>query len=324
LPLAMFRPPREKARPGIVWGERIIDLNAASGLMEKRGRAPSKFPSFENLEEFLAGGTKAVQRVKRITSWVREQVSGSTRPLAGLKAMLFESQKVRLLPPLSCPPKILCLARNYASHVREVVSDAPLPQDLLVFMKPSTAIIGPEEPVIIPPECEKLDHEVELAVVIGQKGRYIPEEKAMDHVAGYTIFNDISDREYVGQKDNPPLVNWFFMKGRDTFAPLGPYLVMKDEIKDPHSLRLRLWVNGELRQDSLGEEMIFKIPRVLSRISHFVTLEPGDVIATGTPTGTSFSTKKYLRAGDVVECAIEGMGRLRNFIQVKKGDYRKK
>lgn len=324
MPLAMFQPPREKARPGIVWGERIIDLNAASGFMENRERAPGKFPLFKNLEEFLAGGTKAVQRVKRITSWMREQVSGSTRPLAGLKAMLFESQKVRLLPPLSCPPKILCLARNYASHVREVVSDSPLPQDLLIFMKPSTAIIGPEEPIIIPPECEKLDHEVELAVVIGQKGRYIPEEKAMDHVAGYTIFNDISDREYVGQKENPPLVNWFFMKGRDTFAPLGPYLVMKGEIKDPHGLRLRLWVNGELRQDSLGEEMIFKIPRVLSRISRFVTLEPGDVIATGTPTGTSFSTKKYLQAGDVVECAIEGMGRLRNFIQVKKGDYWKK
>ena len=324
MPLAMFRPPREKARPGIVWGERIIDLNAASSLMEERERAPSKSPLFKSLEEFLAGGTKAVQRVKRITSWVREQISGSTRPLAGLKAMLFESQKVRLLPPLSCPPKILCLARNYASHVREVVSDSPLPKDILVFMKPSTAIIGPEEQIIIPPECEKLDHEVELAVVIGQKGRYIPEEKAMDHVAGYTIFNDISDREYVGQKENPPLVNWFFMKGRDTFAPLGPYLVMKDEIKDPHGLRLRLWVNGDLRQDSLGEEMIFKIPQVLSRISHFVTLEPGDVIATGTPTGTSFSTKKYLRAGDVVECAIEGMGRLRNFIQVKKGDYWKK
>ena len=322
--LTMFRPGREEARPGIVWGERIIDLNAASRLMEKGERVPNKFLPVKNLEDFLARGAGAVRRAKQVTSWLREQVAGNPRPPAALRAILFESPKVRLLPPLSNPPKILCLARNYASHVREVHKDALLPKDLLIFMKPSTAIIGPEDPIFIPPECKKLDHEVELAVVIGKRGRYIPEEKALDHVAGYTIFNDISDREYVGQKENPRLVNWFFMKGQDTFAPLGPYLVMKDEIKDPHGQRLRLWVNGDLRQDSLGEEMIFKIPHVISRISRFVTLEPGDLIATGTPTGTSFSTKQYLQAGDVVECTIEGMGKLRNFIRVKQGDYRKK
>jgi len=167
-----------------------------------------------------------------------------------------------------------------------------------------------------------LDHEIELAVVIGKKGRYIPSERAMDHVAGYTIINDISDREYIVQKETQR-VNWFFMKAQDTFAPLGPYLVLKDEIKNPHVLRLRLWVNGELRQDS-SEDMIFMIPEIITQISRFVTLEPGDIIATGTPTGTSFSTKQYLKAGDVVECEIDRIGRLKNFIKLEKPVYRKR
>jgi 2-keto-4-pentenoate hydratase/2-oxohepta-3-ene-1,7-dioic acid hydratase in catechol pathway len=119
-------------------------------------------------------------------------------------------------------------------------------------------------------------------------------------------------------------MDWFFMKAQDTFAPFGPYLVLKDEIPDPHALRLRLWVNGELRQDSSGEDMIFKIPEIIAQISCFVTLEPGDIIATGTPTGTSFSTKKYLKAGDGVECEIEGLGKLKNFIKVEEPIYRKK
>jgi 2-keto-4-pentenoate hydratase/2-oxohepta-3-ene-1,7-dioic acid hydratase in catechol pathway len=146
----------------------------------------------------------------------------------------------------------------------------------------------------------------------------------MEHVAGYTILNDISDREYVGKKDPGRMINWFFMKAQDTFAPLGPYLVLRDEIQDPHRLRLRLWVNSRLRQDSRGEEMIFKIPEIISRISRFVTLEPGDIISTGTPMGTSFSTRQYLKEGDVVECEIEGIGRLKNPIQVAKPVYRKR
>lgn len=126
------------------------------------------------------------------------------------------------------------------------------------------------------------------------------------------------------EKARRRLINWFFMKGQDTFAPLGPCLVSKDEIPDPHKLRLRLWVNGELRQDSEGEEMIFKIPQILSRISQFATLQPGDIVSTGTPVGTSFSTKQYLKAGDVVECEIEGIGRLRNVVRVEEAVYRKK
>jgi 2-keto-4-pentenoate hydratase/2-oxohepta-3-ene-1,7-dioic acid hydratase in catechol pathway len=259
----------------------------------------------------------------RVEDFVKREMERERRVPPLLRGVVTDLNKVRLLPPISNPPKILCLARNYVSHAREVAGDAPLPKTLLVFMKPTTAIIGPGQSVVVPPDCQQLDHEVELAVMIGKKGRHIPVEKAMDHVVGYTIMNDISDRAYIVQKETQR-VNWFFMKARDTFAPLGPCLVLKDEIKDPHLLRLRLWVNGEIRQDSSGEDMIFKIPEIITQISYFVTLEPGDVIATGTPTGTSFSTKKYLRHGDIVECEIEGIGRLRNSIKVEEPIYRKK
>ena len=320
--LAVFQTDRAP-RVGVVWGGKIIDLNGGIRLLPKKPGPP--LPSFpiQDLRNLLAQGPAAVRMAHSVETWVKGQVEGKARVPAVLRGILFDLSKVKILAPLSNPPKILCLARNYVSHVREVAADSPLPTSLLVFMKPTTAIIGPGDPVVVPPDCQKLDHEVELAVVIGKKGRYIPVEKAMDHVGGYSIFNDISDREYIVQQETQR-VNWFFMKAQDTFAPLGPYLVLKDEIQDPHALRLRLWVNGELRQDSSGEDMIFMIPEIIAQISRFVTLEPGDIIATGTPTGTSFSTKKYLKAGDVVECEIEGIGRLKNFIKVEDPVYRKK
>jgi 2-keto-4-pentenoate hydratase/2-oxohepta-3-ene-1,7-dioic acid hydratase in catechol pathway len=321
LKLATFRQGRE-ARLGIVGDGKIIDFNAGLGrLLQKPNRREKPFPTVD-MKGFLALGGRSLQVARKVESWVRTQEEGRSR--TSLRGLIFDLSKVKLLPPLSNPPKIMCLARNYVSHVQETIGDGPVPTDLLIFMKPSTTIIGPGEPIFIPPQCQELDHEIELAVVIGRKGRYIPQEMAMEHVAGYTILNDVSDREYVGKKNPNWTVNWFFMKAQDTFAPLGPYLVLKDEIKDPHGLRLRLWVNGQLRQDSQSEGMIFKIPEIISRISRFVTLEPGDIIATGTPTGTSFSTRQYLKEGDVVECEVEGIGRLKNPVKVEKPVYRKK
>jgi len=322
LKLAMFQAGRE-ARLGLLWREKVIDLNAGFQKLLKPSRPPKKALPLQNMKSFLAQGAIAFRMARRVEALVKRKMEDQRLVPPVLRGWVIDLDKVRLLPPISNPPKILCLARNYVSHAREVAGDAPLPQSLLVFMRPTTAIIGPGDPVVVPPNCQKLDHEVELAVVIGQKGRYIPSERAMDHVAGYTIINDISDREYIVQKETQR-VNWFFMKAQDTFAPLGPYLVLKDEIKDPHVLRLRLWVNGELHQDSSGEDMIFMIPEIITQISRFVTLEPGDIIATGTPTGTSFSTKQYLKAGDVVECEIEGIGRLKNFIKLEKPVYRKR
>jgi len=324
LKLVMFKPGREKARPGILWKDKIIDLNFACRTLNEKGKPPKAEVFWGNLVDFLQDREKAVRRAKQGMARGEEDFSAKGRSSKKEAKILFEAEKVRLLAPLLNPPKIICLARNYVSHVQEVAGLSALPTDTLIFMKPTTSIIGPEENIVVPPFCRKLDHEVELAVVIGRQGRFIPEEVAMDHVAGYTILNDVSDREYTGQKDSYRLINWFFMKGQDTFAPLGPCLVLKDEIADPHKLRLRLWVNGKLRQDSEGEEMIFKIPQILSRVSQFVTLEPGDIVSTGTPVGTSFSTKQYLKDGDVVECEIEGIGRLRNFVRVEEAVYRKK
>ncbi|MDH4267632.1 MAG: fumarylacetoacetate hydrolase family protein [Deltaproteobacteria bacterium] len=319
--LATFRQGRE-ARLGIVEDDKIIDFNAALGrLSMKTKRREKPFPTVD-MKGFLALGGRSVRFARQVKKWVRTQEEGRSK--SSWRGLIFDLSEVKLLPPLSNPPKIMCLARNYVSHVQETIGDGPVPTDLLIFMKPSTSIIGPGEAIIIPPQCQELDHEIELAVVIGRQGRYIPREKAMEHVAGYTILNDISDREYVGKKNPNWTVNWFFMKAPDTFAPLGPYLVLKDEIKEPHGLRLRLWVNGQLRQDSQREEMIFKIPEIISRISSFVTLEPGDIIATGTPTGTSFSTRQYLQEGDMVECEVEGIGRLKNHVKFQKPLYRRK
>jgi 2-keto-4-pentenoate hydratase/2-oxohepta-3-ene-1,7-dioic acid hydratase in catechol pathway len=319
--LATYRKGKED-RLGIVWEDKVIDYNTGARLMSPKGRGAAKTFAQVDLRGFLSLGASAVRMAKKVEAWVGSQSAGKFR--ASLKSWVFELAKVKLLPPLNNPPKILCLARNYASHIREVSKVEPFPEDILVFMKPATAIIGPDDPVVIPPECRLLDHEVELALVVGKRGRNIPEEKAMEHLAGYTILNDISDREYRQMKNPPHHVNWFFMKAQDTFAPLGPFLVGKEEVRNPHTLRLRLWVNGKLRQDSAREEMIFKVSAILSRISRFVTLEPGDIIGAGTPTGTSFGTQQYLRGGDVVECEIEGIGRLRNTIQVEEPTYRRR
>ena len=318
--LATFRQGRQ-ARLGIVRDGKIIDFNAAlNRLWPKISRRAKTFPTVD-MKGFLTLGSRSVQLARKLETWLGRE--GEGRSKTSKRGLIFDLALVKLLLPIANPMKIMCLARNYISHVEETKGDGPPPTDLLIFMKPSTALIGPEEAIVIPPDCQELDHEIELAVVIGRQGRYIPQEMAMEHVAGYTILNDISDREYVGKKDPGRMINWFFMKAQDRFAPLGPYLVLKDEIEDPHGLRLRLWVNGRLRQDSRGEEMIFKIPEIISRLSRCVTLVPGDIISTGTPTGTSFSTQHYLKEGAVVECEIEGIGRLKNPIQVEKPVYRR-
>jgi len=306
---------------GIVWGERIIDLNKGYRVFRKNQDQPEKsFPHLD-MRDFLCQGPGGLEMARQVKAWVQKQVGEESEVPAGLRGVLLNLNETKILAPITNPPKILCVARNYVSHIREVSQDAPVPKSLFMFIKPTSTIIGPEDSVVIPPDCRKLDHEVELAVVIGKQGRYIPEEAAMDHVAGYTIFNDISDRGNLLQKETQR-VDWFSMKAQDTFGPMGPYIVLTDEIQNPHGLGLRLWVNGELRQDSTGEEMVFKIPQIIAEISRFVTLEPGDLISTGTPTGTSYSTKKFLGSGDIVECEIEGIGKLKNFIRVEEPVYR--
>lgn len=202
------------------------------------------------------------------------------------------------------PSKIICVGLNYADHARE--TGAEIPTEPILFFKSTTALSGPFDPVVIPKGSSKTDWEVELAIVIGKKAQYVSETEAYDYVAGYCLHNDYSEREYQLERGG----NWSKGKGCDTFAPLGPVLVTKDEIKDVHNLSMWLDVNGKRFQTSNTDQLIFNVPQVVSYISQFMTLLPGDVISTGTPHGVGLGFKPpiYLQPGDVVTLGMDGLG----------------
>lgn len=202
------------------------------------------------------------------------------------------------------PSKIICVGLNYADHARE--TGAEIPTEPILFFKSTTALCGPNDHVIIPKGSTKTDWEVELAIVIGKKAQYVSERDAYDYVAGYCLHNDYSEREYQLERGG----NWSKGKGCDTFAPLGPVLVTKDEVADVHNLSMWLDVNGKRFQTSNTDQLIFNVPQVVSYISQFMTLLPGDVISTGTPHGVGLGFKPpiYLQAGDVVTLGMDGLG----------------
>lgn len=211
---------------------------------------------------------------------------------------------VRLGSPIARPSKIVCIGLNYADHARE--TGAAIPPEPIIFMKSTTALVGPNDDIIIPKNSVKTDWEVEIAVVIGKKATYVDEADAEQYIAGYVLHNDVSEREFQIERGG----TWDKGKGCDTFAPLGPVLVTPDEIKDVNNLRLWLTVNGKKMQDGNTSNFIFKIPFLISYISQFMTLLPGDVISTGTPAGVGlgFNPPIYLKDGDVVELGIDGLG----------------
>lgn len=214
------------------------------------------------------------------------------------------SDSVRLGSCVARPSKIVCIGLNYAKHAAE--SGAQVPPEPVIFFKSTTALCGPYDNVIIPRNSVKTDWEVELAFVIGKKASYVDEADAMDYVAGYILHNDYSEREFQLERSG----QWVKGKSNDTFAPLGPFMATKDEISDPHNLRLWLKVNNELLQDSNTDDMVFKIPKLVSYLSQFMTLLPGDVISTGTPfgVGLGFKPPRYLKPGDVIELGIDNLG----------------
>ncbi|EKB50662.1 fumarylacetoacetate hydrolase family protein [Cecembia lonarensis] len=214
---------------------------------------------------------------------------------------------IRLGSPIKRPSKIICVGLNYSLHAKE--SNMPLPEVPILFMKATSSLCGPNDPIIIPKNSTKTDWEVELAVVIGEKASYVEKENAMDHVAGYCLHNDVSERDFQLHHGG----QWVKGKSADHFAPLGPYLVTKDEIGDPHELRLWLKINGQMMQDSNTSDLVFDIPTLVSYISQYMTLLPGDIISTGTPSGVGLGLKppKYLQHGDVVELGIDGLGEAR-------------
>jgi 2,4-didehydro-3-deoxy-L-rhamnonate hydrolase len=209
------------------------------------------------------------------------------------------------------PSKIICVGLNYTHHAFE--SKMPLPPEPIIFFKSTTALTGPNDGLIIPRNSKKTDYEVELALVIGKKASYVEEKDSMDHVAGFCLHNDYSEREFQLERNG----QWTKGKGCDTFAPMGPYLVTKDEIKNFNDLKMWLKVNGEMRQDNNTDDMIFEVPFLIHYISQFMTLLPGDVISTGTPSGVGhgFNPPNYLKPGDVVELGIEGLGEQRQVVR---------
>ena len=226
-----------------------------------------------------------------------------------IEAVSATLDTVVLLAPLLFPPKIICLGRNYKDHSAEM--KVPPPVEPVIFMKPHTTIIGPDEKIIKPKFVKELDYEGELAIVIGKKAKNVPVEKAQEAIFGYTVFNDVSARDFQF-KDG----QWTRGKSFDTFAPTGPYITTKAQLPDTSNLQLRTWVNGELRQNASTSNMALNVSQIVYHLSRVMTLEPCDVIATGTPSGVGFAMKppRFLKQGDVVRIDIEGIGALENTV----------
>lgn len=221
---------------------------------------------------------------------------------------VIDAEGLRIGAPIARPGKIVCIGLNYSDHAAE--SGADVPAEPVVFMKASNTLVGPYDEVLVPRDSVKTDWEVELAVVIGKRARYLESrEEALGVVAGYAVANDVSEREFQLERGG----QWDKGKSCETFNPMGPWLVTADEVGDPQALPMRLWVNGELRQNGDTKNMIFDVAEVVRYLSRFMVLEPGDVINTGTPAGVAMGMpgQPYLRAGDVVELEIGGLGRQR-------------
>jgi len=265
------------AEPGVIVGSDVVGLKGAG---------------FPTLLAVIEGGADARKRVK---SWLDGKPASV--PLA----------KARLLAPLARPPKIICVGLNYRDHAIE--SKMEIPKVPTIFSKYSTAVIGPGAPIVLPKLSAKPDYEAEFAFVIGTGGRHIPADRWQDHIFGYTNFHDVSARDY-----QMATTQWMMGKTFDTFAPMGPAIVTADEIPDPHALDIQMIINGEVLQSSNTSNLIFRIPALIEYLSGVFTLEPGDVVATGTPAGVGFSRNppRWLRAGDDVVVRISGLGELRN------------
>jgi 2-keto-4-pentenoate hydratase/2-oxohepta-3-ene-1,7-dioic acid hydratase in catechol pathway len=243
-------------------------------------------------EEFFGGGELA-----SLVQWLE----------ANNEALPRVDSSVRLGPPICRPSKIICIGLNYRDHAEETGME--LPQEPAIFFKATSSIVGANDPVVIPRDASKVDWEVELALVIGKKAKYLDERDALGHVAGYLLHNDYSEREFQLERGG----QWVKGKSADTFAPLGPFLATRDEIVDPGNLHLWLRVNGKTMQDGHTSNMTFGVSFLVSYLSRFMTLLPGDVVSTGTPAGVGLGLDPpvYLKPGDVVELGIDGLGQAR-------------
>jgi 2,4-diketo-3-deoxy-L-fuconate hydrolase len=257
-------------------------------LSDGNGVDVSGFSSDYDEAFFAAGGVDSLSR------WLKENCSHLPKV----------DSSMRLGPPISRPSKIVCIGHNYRDHVTE--SGRQIPKEPVVFLKSTTAMCGPNDNVVMPRNGLKLDWEAELAVIIGKRASYVPKENALEFVVGYTVFNDYSERSFQLERGG----QWVKGKSADSFAPLGPFLASREEVPNAGQLNLWLRVNGELRQDGNTSDMIFDVPTIVSYVSEFMTLLPGDVIGTGTPAGVGHGRNPpiFLQPGDVVSLGIDGLG----------------
>ena len=265
--------------PGVMIGGQAVAIRGAG---------------FASVAEVIAGGAEALDRVAR---WLQRP------PASALPDML----DVRLLAPIPRPGKIICIGLNYRDHAEE--GKMTIPDVPTVFAKFSNSIVGPGAPIVLPKNSAKPDYEAEFVVVIGRRGRHIPEERWRDYVFGYSMLNDVSARDF-----QMATSQWTMGKTFDTFAPFGPEVVTADEVADPHNLGISLTLNGEVLQNSNTRNMIFKTPQLIAFLSSVMTLEPGDIVSTGTPAGVGFARKppRWLKPGDQTTVRVEGLGELTN------------
>lgn len=292
--LVMFEPKGQQARLGAVRRNEVVDLTAAAS----QSSAPVEY--FASTIRFLEAGQEALSRAQSL-------LTSSTSPAYALEA-------VRLCAPIPRPGKVVAIGLNYRDHSLEQ-GVAP-PSAPLFFAKFPTSVTGPYDPIVIPNGDPQVDYEAELAVIIGRRAKTVPEDEAMAYVGGYTVLNDVSARKWQFADKQ-----WVRGKSCDTFCPIGPWLTTPDDIPDPHLLDIATHVNGITLQNSNTSKLIFRIPQLIAYISASITLEPGDIIATGTPEGVGvFRTPPiFLKAGDIVEVEIQGLGRLRNPVQDAAG-----
>ena len=295
----------------------IVDLNRALAIRlagEDAGapeaEADSLLPS--DMQAFLRRGPSALAAARAALEFAADAVDRYDAPDLLRAGVVEPRRRVHLSAPVPHPRKIVAVARNYSAHAREL-GDTALPSEPVLFLKAPSAVIGPDDEILLPAATSRADWEGELAVVIGSFARGVSVQEALACVAGYTVANDVSARDFQGERGQH-----FIGKSCDSFAPLGPALVTVDEIPDPQDLGIRTLVSGEMMQSARTKEMIFPIAEIIAFVSRLMTLEPGDVLLTGTPAGVGASRTppRWLRDGDVVEIEIERVGRLRNYVRV--------
>ena len=306
----------------------ILDANAFfAKVLEEEGEEDPQVLADALLPPTVLGYLRRGRRAEESARTVLEEARRRLRngeQITGISGarVTFRQSEVRLKAPIPRPPKIIHTAGNFREHAEEAEKAGwpfPIPQ-WISFLKSPSAVIGPFDPIVYPKFVKELDYELEVAIVIGRRGKYISEARAFDHVAGFMVFNDVTARDIQREEMKNGLLN--FGKNLDTFAPMGPYLVTKDEIPDPHNLRMELRVNGEVRQSGSTSRLSVRMEQIISRYS-WVTLEPGDIITTGTISGVAAFRENphlyYLKPGDVVESFVERIGTMRNPVVKEEG-----